>query len=138
MVSLFAANAAFTQANGAGANLSTAEFLIEQIKELATTLPVLDPDAGGAATFGAEEATPSLYDDLDDFDDATFAPPIDADRQPLNDLAAFSQQIIVQNVSAGDFEQVVGDLTSNFVRVTVIVYLNSRQISSASWIRADY
>jgi hypothetical protein len=138
MVSLFAANAAFTQANGAGANLSTAEFLIEQIKELTTTLPVLDPDAGGPVTFGPEEATPSLYDDLDDFDDATFAPPIDADRQPLNDLPAFSQQIIVQNVSPGDFEQVVGDLASDFVRVTVTVNLNSRQISSASWIRTNY
>ena len=137
LVSLLAANSAFTQCNAAGTNLSTAEFLIEQIKELTAPLPVIDP-ADGIPTFGAEEGSLSLYDDLDDFDGRTFSPPINANRQPLSDLPAFSQQIIVQNVSAADFELVVPDLGSSFVRVTVSVYLNSEKIISASWIRAIY
>jgi type II secretory pathway pseudopilin PulG len=137
IVALLAANSAFTQANAVGTELSTAEFLAEQIKELTATLAVIDPNTG-AATFGAEEAALLDYDDLDDFDDMTYSPPIDADRVPLNNFAAFSQQITVQNVHPGDFEQVVADHGSEFVRVTVMVFLNSEKVSSASWVRAKY
>ncbi len=117
IASLVAANSAFTKANSAGTNLSTAEFLLEQIRELTVM---------------------TGYDDLDDFDGASFSPPISADGNDLDDLAAFSQQITVENLSAANFEQVVPDHSSDFVRVTVKVFLNSREISSASWIRAGY
>jgi len=138
IVSLVAANGSFTKANGAGADLSTAEFLIEQIRELTTLLPVIDPQTE-VTTFGPELGeTLVTYDDLDDFDSASFSPPINADRNALNQFSAFSQQVTVENVSASDFEQVVGDHGSCFVRVTVRVYLNSRQVSSASWLRARY
>jgi len=137
IASLVTANSAFTKANGAGIELSTAEFLIEQIRELSTLLPVIDPNGG--STFGPETGeTLADYDDLDDFDGASFSPPISADRNPLNDLAAFSQQITVENVDASDFEQVVSDHGSYFVRVTVKVFLNSREISSTRWLRALY
>jgi hypothetical protein len=56
----------------------------------------------------------------------------------LSDFAAFSQQVIVENISSADFEQVVGDHSSDFVRVTVKVFLNAKEISSARWIRARY
>ncbi len=138
IASLVTANSAFTKANGAGVELSTAEFLIEQIRELSVLLPVIDPELG-VSTFGPEAAeTLADYDDLDDFDGESFSPPIGADRNALNDLASFSQQITVENVSASDFEQVVSDHTSYFVRVTVTVFLNTRQISSARWLRARY
>ena len=137
IVALVTASGSFTIANGAGADLSTAEFLIEQIRELTTLLPVVDPESA-TATFGPEEAGLAGYDDLDDFSGAGFSPPISADRQVLNDFAAFTQQITVENVSGADFEQVVGDHLSPFVRVTVRVVLNSKEISSASWIRARY
>ena len=55
IVSLVAANGAFTMANGAGADLSTAEFLFEQIRELTAPLPVIDPQTG-TSTFGSETA----------------------------------------------------------------------------------
>jgi prepilin-type N-terminal cleavage/methylation domain-containing protein len=138
IASLVAANGAFTKANGAGTDLSTAEFLIEQIRELTTVLPVIDPESG-ISVFGPETGeTLAGYDDVDDFDGASFSPPINADRTLLNDVAAFSQQVTVENVNASDFEQVVGDHTSSFVRVTVKVFLNSKQISSTSWLRAQY
>jgi hypothetical protein len=101
-------------------------------------LPVVDPETE-LATFGPESGeTLADYDDLDDFNSATFTPPIDAERTTLNDFSSYSQQITVQNVNASNFEQVVANHSSNFVRVTVQVYLNSRQISSASWLRARY
>ena len=117
IVSLVAANSSFTKANGAATDLSTAEFFIEQIREL-------------TAMVG--------YDDLYSFDGASFSPPIGADGETLNGFAAFSQQITVENVNPANFQEVIGDHNSAFVRVTVKVFLNSREISSSSWIRAQY
>lgn len=119
ITALVVANGSFTIANSAGTDLSTAEFLIEQIRELTTLLP---------------------YDDLDNFVGAdgveSFCPPIDANRTPL-DFPAFSQHVTVENVNPTNFEQVVG-YDSNFIRVTVKVFLNAKEISSARWIRARY
>lgn len=138
IASLVGANSAFTQANGAGTDLSTAEFLLEQIKELTATLSVADPETG-YATFGPETGeTLATYDDLDDFDNKDFSPPIDAARNTLTNFDAYSQQVIVQNVNQSDFEQVATDKTTNFVRVTVKVLKNSVELCSASWLRAKY
>ena len=138
IASLMVANQAFTKANDAGTDLSTAEFLIEQIKELMALLPVVDPQTD-VTTFGPETGEVLAgFDDLDDFDGANFTPPINADRNTLNDYTTFSQQVTVENVSASNFEQVVGDHSSYFVRVTVGVYQNSQLITSASWLRARY
>ena len=116
IASLVAANSSFTKANSAGTELSTAEFLLEQIRELTVM---------------------TGYDDLYDFDGAIFSPPISADGNDLDDLAAFSQQVTVEHVNAANFEQVVA-YDSSFIRVTAKVFLNSREISSARWIRARY
>jgi prepilin-type N-terminal cleavage/methylation domain-containing protein len=138
IASLMAANGAFTRANGAGTDQTTAEFLIGQIRELTALLPVIDPQTE-LATFGPESGeTLATYDDLDDFDGAGYSPPINAGRTSLTQFSAYSQQITVENVNASNFEQVVADHSTNFVRVTVHVYLNSSQISSASWLRARY
>ena len=135
-VSLISATSSFTSTNGYGVELSTSEFLIEQIRELTRLLPIVDPDGG--TNFGAEEAAVANYDDLDDFDDAVFSPPINSERISLNDFSAFSQRVTVQNVSASNFQTVVSDGSTAFIRVTVTVLLNSKEISSASWIRATY
>jgi len=139
IASLLAANSSFTRSNSAGTELSTAEFLLEQIKELTIRLPVVDPNTG-MATFGpeADETTLTDYDDLDDFDDAVFSPPISADRVTLNGFDAYTQKITVENVSGGNFEQVLADHGSFFVRVTAEVYLGTRQVVSADWFRASY
>ena len=138
IASLVASNSAFTMVNGAGTDLSTAEFLVEQIRELTTLLPVVDPQSG-TTTFGPETGESiANYDDLDDFDGAIFSPPINAAGSSLNDFASFSQQVTVENVNQSNFEQVVSDHSSNFVRVTVKVFLNSNEISSTSWLRTRY
>jgi prepilin-type N-terminal cleavage/methylation domain-containing protein len=137
IASLVVANSSFTKANSAGTDLSTAEFLIEQIKELTALLPVIDPNTG-TSIFGPEEATLADYDDLDDFDGASFSPPISVGRETLNDFTAFSQQITVENVNPANFEEVISEHNSSFVRVTAKVFLNFREISSFSWIRAQY
>lgn len=137
IAALIAANSTLTIANGVGTSQSTAEFLAEQIRELTTMLPVVDPQSN-TATFGPEEPNLASYDDVDDLDGATFAPPIGADRAALDAFAAFSQQVTVQNVNIANLDQVVADHASQFVRVTVVVLQNGRQIASASWVRARY
>ncbi len=138
IVSLLTANRALTQANGAGTDLSTAEFLVEQIRELTALLPVIDPETG-TTTFGAEEGTTlANYDDLDDFDSKNFSPPIDCQRQTLSEFSDLSQQVTVVNVNANNFDQVVTDHSSVFVKVTVEIFRGSDRISSGSWLRARY
>lgn len=137
VVSLVAANSVFTQNNSVGLDMSTAEYLIEQIRELTMLLPVVDPQGG--TEFGTKEASPAAYDDVEDFDDATFSPPINADRQQLGNFAAFTQKVTVQKVSRSNFQQVVADADSSpFVRVTVDIYHHGQKLSSESWIRAKY
>ena len=144
---VFASNN-FTMANGAGADLSTAEFLIEQIREMTALLPVFDPelvtslDDWTVLAPGGDEPTPDLYDDVDDFngfDSTALGAPIDASGSTLTELSAFSQSVTVDWVSPSDFNQVVtASADSPFIRVTVTVELNGREISTASWIRAYY
>jgi prepilin-type N-terminal cleavage/methylation domain-containing protein len=144
IAALVAANGSFSMANVTGADISTAEFLVEQIRELTAMLPLVEPGATTWTVLGPEagETTLGLYDDVDDFDgfnSATLGAPISAQRTPLIDLAAFSQQITVQKLNPANFNQTWADNTgSNFARVTVNILQNGRQISSASWIRARY
>ena len=137
IAALVAANGSFTMANGAGADLSTAEFLVEQIRELTTLLPVVDPQSG-TTTFGPEEATLAGYDDLDDFNGATFSPPIKANKATLPAFDAFSQEVTVQNVNRTNLEQVDDTHTSPFVQISVRIFQNGREVTSASWVRARY
>jgi len=118
VAALVGASRAFTIANASGADLSTAEFLIEQVRERSISVNY-----------------DNLYG-LEHFDNVTFSPPMNADGESLNDFAAFSEQITVENVSASNFENL--DPGSDFIRVTVKVFLNSREISSVRWIRARY
>ena len=78
------------------------------------------------------------YDDLDDFDGVSFSPPISAGRATLSDFTAFTQQVTVENVSSSNFALAAASHSTSFVRVTVKVLKNSKEISSASWIRAQY
>ncbi len=135
---LVATNITSTRANNIAMNLSTAEFLTEQIRELTTLLPVIDPESGDDI-FGPESGEIlSAYDDVDDFDGANISPPISADREVLNEYSAFTQQVTVENVTAVNFEQVIADHSSYFVRVTVEILLNSEPLYSVNWIRTQY
>jgi prepilin-type N-terminal cleavage/methylation domain-containing protein len=135
IVGLVGANGASSMVNGAGLDLTTTEFLIEQIREMTAVLPTVDP-VSGTTTFGHEEATLAAYDDVDDFDGASFNPPIDAGRARLNDLGAYTQVITVQNVSRTNFEQVVADHSTTFYRVKVEIRRDGHVLNSASWLRS--
>ena len=115
IAALVGANGAFTQVNGAAVDLSTAEFLIEEIRELTTM---------------------SAYDDLYDFD-TSFCPPVDVSGTELTDFSSFTQQVTVEYVDPSSLETTVPD-DRDFIRITTTIVQNNRPISSASWIRANY
>ncbi|MHC4292824.1 MAG: type IV pilus modification PilV family protein [Planctomycetota bacterium] len=115
VVGLVASNISFTQANGFGADLSTAEFLVQQIRESTAMVK---------------------YSNLFSLDGISYNPPKGANGEDLTDFSQFTQHVTIENVDDSDFENVVADHSSNFVKVTVTVQLNSDEISSSSWIRA--
>jgi len=130
-------NAAITQSTAMTVQLSTSEFLIEQIRELSAIMPIRDP-LSGAAYFGPEpsETGIALFDDVDDFDGFISSPPVDSQRRLLSDYSDYKQTVTVENVSPTNFQTVVADNSSDFVRVTVKVYYKNSEIAKMSWIRA--
>lgn len=136
IVAIAASSGAFTVANGYGMDLSTAEFLVEEVREMMATLPVVDPETE-TTVFGPEGGeTAAFYDDVDDFHNAAFNPPLDLGRTVMNEFADFTQKITVQNVNSANLTQAVGNHTSDFVRVTVTIEKNGGPLASTSWIRA--
>ena len=115
IAALAAASGAFTMANGYGVDLSTAEFLIEEVREHTANID---------------------FDTLTGFDGQTFSPPVDLSGTAMSDFGSFGQQVIVEHVQSGNFDQIDSSGTSDFVRVTVTVTKSGQPISSTSWIRA--
>ena len=148
IAALAAASGSFTMANGYGVDLSTAEFLIEEMREYTATLPVVDPEDGDSV-FGIETGESHInvyddhtddigaYDDIDDFNGMTIPTPIDVNGEPMNDFGEFSQKITVKNIASADFGGPERSAHStDFVRVTVTVIKSGQPISSTSWIRS--
>lgn len=124
IASLLGANLAFTRANGSGVELSTAEFLTEQIREQTVAMPF----------------TPTLLTLVNTYPNnttVTYKPPHDSQGIPLTAYPAYSQNITGRYVSASDLSTVSGSATP-FYRITVEISLNNKTISSACWIRASY
>ena len=115
VAALAAASGAFTMANGYGVDLSTAEFLIEEIRELT--------------------ANENVDDLLANFDGQTFNPPKDISNSDMADFSEFSQQVEIDYVDSGNFANTVTGPT-DFVRVTVTVTKGGSPVSNTSWIRA--
>jgi type II secretory pathway pseudopilin PulG len=115
IAALVGTSGAFTMKNAAGVDLSTAEFLIEEMREM---------------------TVPLTYTAMESYPDQSFNPPVDLGGAPLADFAAFTQQISVDNVSVSDLNDVEPAGTTDFVKVTVTILKNGSPVSSASWIRA--
>ncbi len=115
VTALMLSNGSLTKVNAAGVDLSTAEFLTEQMREYVVALPYANLTALAAAS--------------------PYSPPIDVNGNALTQFTAFSQQVTVQAVSPADLITPQGG--SDFSRVTVSVLLNGSPINSATWIRSN-
>jgi len=115
IAALVAASGAFTMANGYGVDLSTAEFLIEEVRERTANVD-----------FDTLVAT---------YDGQTFNPPKDVTGTDMADFGEFSQRVDINYVESGNFTNTVTGPT-DFVRMTVTVTKAGAPVSSTSWIRA--
>ena len=113
IVSLVAASGAFTMINGAGLDLSTAEFLIEEIREM---------------------TAPMTFDEVAALNWQNYSPPVDLTGAAMAEFGAYTQRIRVQTVSPTLSAAQAG---SDFARVEVTILKNGKTISSARWIRTN-
>jgi len=115
IAALAAASGAFTMANGYGVDLSTSEFLAEEMRELTTNVD---------------------FDTLlSSYDGQSFNPPKDVSNLDMSGFSEFTQQVEIDYVASGNFSSTVTGPT-DFVRVTVTIAKSGQPISSTSWIRA--
>lgn len=152
VLSIVAAQQAYHRKNDWSQKVGTAVLLANELRELTLSLPVYDP-LNGAAQIGprADQTTVATYDDVCDFAGTvtsgvgtgmTFSPPINALRQPIANMAGWSQQISVANVLPDNigstFTQPLG--TTDLVRVTVTInYTNPNNnttmtLLTTSWV----
>ncbi|MBC8378121.1 MAG: prepilin-type N-terminal cleavage/methylation domain-containing protein [Planctomycetes bacterium] len=106
-------SSASTMVNGVGLNMSTAEFLIEEIREQTASM---------------------TFDEVVIYTASPINPPIDLSGAPMAEFSAFSQQVTVEYVNPANLTQVSGTAT-DFVRVTVTITKNNVPVSSANWLR---
>ena len=129
IASLVAANGLLTRANGFGLNLSTAEFLIEQIRELTVMMTF-------ANLTGTFNSTVKDY--------SWPVGPIDSKGNVLKDsngnplYPGYSQKVTGLYLQSTDFTKPWTTGPMSFYRITVEISLNNKTISSACWIRANY
>jgi prepilin-type N-terminal cleavage/methylation domain-containing protein len=109
ITALLVANQSFTSTNAGGIELSTAEFLIEQVRERSVNT--------GFASLSSLAGTN--------------LPPKDSQGIDLTDYPGYSETITVQSASG------FGPNT-DFCKINVEIYLHNELISSASWLRAKY
>ena len=128
IASLLGANLAFTRANGSGAQLSTAEFLIEQIREHTVMM-----------TFANLTDTYSTVKDY-----SWPVGPIGSNGEVLKDsngnplYPGYSQKVTGIYLQSTDFTKPWTTGPMSFYRITVEISLNNKTVSSACWIRANY
>ena len=106
---------AATMVNGVSIDLSTAEFLIEELREQTATID---------------------FANLTALDGQTCSPPLDIAGNAMPEFDAYAQAVTVEYVTAADLSQTAAAPT-DCVRITVTVTKNNNPVTSASWIRAN-
>jgi len=135
VLAIMSAQQAYHKKNDWAQRNSTGLLLANELRELTLTMPMHDPFTGTASVGPeANEDTVADYDDVDDFaglvdlasgigEGLVLDPPIDALRQPINDMRGWSQLIRVESVLSDNisstFTQPLG--TTDLLRVTVTV-----------------
>lgn len=145
VVSMMQLFAALTSQNAVSAQETSAMMLANNVVEAVAALPFNDPQTG-TRTFGPETGQVlATFDDIDDFDGQSFNPPIDAMRQPIAALSAYSQVVSVVPVYSNQPTNGPTAKTTytGAVRVTVIIlhrppnHSTAGEIYRTSWLRMD-
>jgi type II secretory pathway pseudopilin PulG len=127
------------QQNMHSAQATVAMSLANNVQEAMGGLAFYDPQFGHA-THGSESGESlSNYDDLDDFNNRTFNPPIDANRQSIPEMAKYSQVVTVRPVwpdqpSSNNNEASPSISNATYTgAVRIRVRVMYRPVASAAW-----
>jgi hypothetical protein len=95
--------------------MTTAQFLAEQARERSAMMS---------------------FNELSSWDPNSVILGVDAGD--VNDLSGYTQDITVEYVDPNDFSNVLDSGTSDFIKVTVTVIKDSKDVIKSSWIRARH
>ncbi len=155
VLAMVEAQTAFLRQNVWSSQVSIAERLGNEIREMTINLPRHDP-VTGATTWGPEsgEADVGDFDDLDDFDGlgtgtefsaALGNGPIDARRRVIPNMDGWSQVVEVFNVNGTDIAVepgTIADASTDFVLVRVTILFqgpsdaDAREMTQVQWVAA--
>jgi hypothetical protein len=127
---------AVTTQNFYAQKTTTAMMLANNLRELFASLPFNDPVLGTHLGPNTGETSVALYDDVEDFDNYTANPPIDANRQPIPALANWQQSVNVTHINPNNFQltdSVANDAACVLDRVTITVSYNPDPANPAGW-----
>jgi type II secretory pathway pseudopilin PulG len=142
---------ACTKENQQSSRITTAQLLAANIQEMTASLPLKDPFYA-ATNFGAEPGESQLtWNDVDDFDGATFTPPYDATRAIVPELAQYTQKVYVMQVDPNqtggntdpDNPTIPIDRFTGAVRMRVIIEYRTtptdppQEVLKTAWVRLD-
>lgn len=127
-----------TQVTDAGAKLTQASFLAQEIREWTLNLPFSDPDPGDQGNPpGSDGSSPQTWvDDLDDLMNVTYSPPRDGQGYAISSLAEWSQTITLTWRDPNDLSTTVADGASDLIYVNVDVKYANKHITSSGWLVA--
>ena len=138
LAALLVAVGSNTRVNDAGAKLTQASFLAQEIREWTLTLPFSDPDPGDAGNPpGPDGSDPQHFvDDLDDLIDVTYSPPRDGEGVALYDLDGWSQTISLTWRDPNSLLTSVTPGESDIICVQVGVAFEGQTIINTNWLVA--
>jgi len=133
VVSILQLLAAGTMSNVEAMELTTGLTLANNVREMMQSLSFTDPVQ--ATHWGPETGeTLATYNDVDDFDGATFSPPLDARRQSLSGFSAWTQHVDVYTCDPNRLQLSVPKGTKPMNKVVVTVSHNGRVVAQTSWL----
>ena len=132
VASLMSAIAASTRVNNEAKRLTTASFLLQEVREMTADLPFEDPDED--EIWGPEEVAPANYDDLIDYLQIEFSPPVAADGTVLNQLTRWSQSIRVISVDENNVRIATAPGSTGMVRLEATISLNGVTVAEGKWL----
>jgi Tfp pilus assembly protein PilV len=137
---------ACTEQNRFATQTTSATLLAGNLRELLSKLPFNDPTSG-PATFGAETGeTIATFDDIDDFNDRTFSPPIDVNRATIAGMTGYSQVVSVRTVPGNSLSANQTTASSTYtgaLRVTITINYTAPgstlgvPVHEISWLRVE-
>lgn len=124
-----------TRTDAAALERLTGKSVAQELRDLLETKttedaedPVYGPEPG--------EGSVAQYDDLDDFNGQVFSPPINSRLEVMTDLVGWSQEVLVESVDPVDPSVVVAPLSTDLVRIRIVVRLGDTEVARLVTLRA--